>query len=391
MLTLDVEHCTGCGACVQICPVGCINWVEGEFGFRYPRINDSLCINCRACERTCPIDKTFEIAEHQDYLAAVNNNLKELEESTSGGVFSACASWILQHSGIVYGCEMGDDFKVKHIRVDKEGELIKLRGSKYVQSYTGETFKDVKADLIGGKYVLFSGTPSQISGLKLYLNEDYEKLFTIDIICHGVSSQKYFEKYISYIADAKGAPVSLKFRDKKYVGWSCGGTLQYIDKKTKAVKEKPLYNHDSFYYHYFLSGSSYRKSCYSCPYANTNRLGDITLGDFWGAESLKLGFNIERGCSLVILNSEKGKKMFYSLQNVCSKQVSVDNAVKKNEQLNHAANLPDERDILSNQYLNYDGQKIQDIYLKKNKSTLLKGKIKKILPYRLKLILRGWG
>lgn len=189
MLNIDYEHCSGCGACVQKCPKGCIAWEKGELGFQYPVIASDICINCHLCESVCPIGKALDAPEIQVVSALVNKNADILSHSTSGGAFTAIAENVLKQEGIVYGCSMEEGFQVRHIRVTEVAGLEKLRGSKYVQSDTGETFKLAEQDLKAGRRVLFSGTPCQIEGFKRFLGKAYENLLTIDIVCHGVGSQ----------------------------------------------------------------------------------------------------------------------------------------------------------------------------------------------------------
>ena len=198
MLTVDYEKCTGCGACVQRCPKRCISWTEREFGFRYPQIDKDACVNCGLCEKVCPIDKALEVSAEQKAYAAVHKDDEVLAKSTSGGAFTAIADAIFAQGGIVYGVAMLDGMRVKHIRTSGKDDFEGLRSSKYLQSDTGTTYQMVEQDLKQGKTVLYSGTPCQIDGLKNFLGKDYENLYTADIVCHGVGSQAYFDKYMDY-------------------------------------------------------------------------------------------------------------------------------------------------------------------------------------------------
>lgn len=387
MLSVDYEHCTGCMACVQKCPRQCISMVEGEFGFLYPQVNREQCVDCHFCEQICPVNKDVERPTVQKAFAVVHKNPDVVNDSTSGGAFTAFAKLMLQKSGVIYGCSM-DNFQVHHIRVDKEEKLIRLRGSKYVQSNTEDTYRQAESDLRNGKTVLYSGTPCQIAGLKKFLGKPYENLFTIDIICHGVGSQKYFDKFLDDLARRLGKVLEIKFRSKRYVGWSCGGMVVSLSEKgNKNVQ--PFYNHENYYYSYFLSGDIYRKSCYSCPYASMERQGDITLGDFWGVESLKLTINSYRGCSLVLANSEKGERVLKQLSDIECVEVKLKDAMKHNSQLVHPSELKDQRNLRILEYETMSGEQIQHVYIKNNKKVLLKGKIKTMIPYSLKVKLRG--
>lgn len=389
MLRVDYENCTGCGACIQKCPKGCISWEEGELGFNYPIINTGDCIKCNLCDSVCHIGKVIEQPTIQDVYALVNNDSHILDRSTSGGAFSAIADTVLKDGGVVYGCSMQEGFKVCHIRITSSSEMEKLRGAKYVQSDIGNTFRLVEEDLKNDRKVLFSGTPCQVAGLKCFLGKSSVNLVTIDIVCHGVGSQAYFDKFIESLNRSKGHVEALAFRDKRYLGWSCGGIIRYSQYSDKRIKERPFYNHDNYYYSYFLSSEIYRHSCYACPYANLQRQGDITLGDFWGVEALKLPVDSYNGCSLVIINTEKGNRVFDSLVNVSFVKTKIDLAVKHNAQLVAPSVMKCSRARRIYEYEHMDGNEIQKIFRKSNRLNLIKGKIKTMIPYCLKVKLRA--
>lgn len=391
MIKTDFEKCTACGACVQSCPKKCISWQGGDFGFRYPIVNANECINCHQCEKVCPLDKAVNVPENQHFYAAVHKDKMILQKSTSGGVFSALADYVLVRNGIVYGCMMDSDFQVKHVRVSNKDEMEKLRSSKYVQSNTLNTYRQALIDLRKGAYVLYTGTPCQIAGLNHFLGKKYDKLITIDLVCHGVGSQKYFDKFVTNLKEREGNVLALRFRDKKYVGWSCGGGVVVVNNTNSATKDvdRPFYNFENYYYSYFLSGTIYRKSCYSCPYASLNRPGDFTLGDFWGVESLNLGLDVSHGCSLVITNTDKARQILNELNTLSIVEVSFEKSVKHNAQLNHPVPLNNDiRCKLLKQYESMSGNEIQKCYKEENKMNLLKGQIKVHMPYGMKMFIR---
>ena len=390
MLTVDFEKCTGCGACVQRCPKQCISWVQREFGFRYPQIDKEACINCGLCEKVCPIDKMVEAPVAQKAYAAVHRNSEVLAKSTSGGAFTAIADVIFAQGGIIYGAAMMDDMQVKHIRASSKDEIELLRSSKYLQSDTGTTYQMAEHDLKQGKEVLYSGTPCQIDGLNNFLGKDYENLYTIDIVCHGVGSQAYFDKYMDFARERYGKIKALRFRSKEYAGWSCGGVVVVVD-SSDCLKQIPYWDFDNYYYSYFLSGDIYRKSCYTCKYANTKRVGDFSLGDYWGVEKLHLTLNTQGGCSLLLINSDKGNRLLQSIQSLILQETSVDSAVKQNEQLKAPSKLPATRKDRILEYEGMTGIQIQKNYLKNYKKRYLKGRLKSLIPYKVKLIIRGGG
>jgi len=388
MLTVDYEKCTGCGACVQRCPKRCISWTQREFGFRYPQIDKDACVNCGQCEKVCPIDKALKVSAEQKAYAAVHKDDEVLAKSTSGGAFTAIADAVFAQGGIVYGAAMLDGMQVKHIRTSGKDDFEGLRSSKYLQSDTGTTYQMVEQDLKQGKTVLYSGTPCQIDGLKNFLGKDYENLYTVDIVCHGVGSQAYFDKYMEFAKERYGKIKALRFRSKEYAGWSCGGVIvvTFDDKKEKKI---PYRDFDNYYYSYFLSGDIYRKCCYSCKYANTKRVGDFSLGDYWGVETLNLSLDTYNGCSLILVNNAKALKLFGELDCIKSVETTIENATKENKQLRAPSKEPVSREERLLEFDELDAKEIQKRYLKKHKKYVLKGTLKSMLPYKIKVYIRG--
>lgn len=388
MLTVDYEKCTGCGACVQRCPKRCISWTQREFGFRYPQIDKDACVNCGLCEKVCPTDKALEVPVEQKVYAAVHKDTEVLAKSTSGGAFTAIADAIFAQGGIVYGAAMLDDMQVKHIRTTGKDDFEGLRSSKYLQSDTGTTYQMVEQDLKQGKFVLYSGTPCQIDGLKNFLGKDYETLYTVDIVCHGVGSQAYFDKYMDFARERYGKIKALRFRSKEYAGWSCGGGGVVVD-SSDCLKKIPYRDFDNYYYSYFLSGDIYRKSCYSCKYANTNRVGDFTLGDYWGVEALNLPLQTENGCSLLLVNNQHAMQLLDEIESLDRVETTVEQAAHCNKQLNAPSKLMDSRQNRIGEYESMSGQQIQKEYLKNHRKTVVKGQLKALMPYKLKLLIRS--
>lgn len=388
MLMVDFEKCTGCGACVQRCPKRCISWVQREFGFRYPQIDEDSCINCGLCEKVCPIDKALEAPAAQRAYAAVHKDAEVLAKSTSGGAFTAIADAVFAQGGIVYGAAMLDDMQVKHIRTSGKNDFEGLRSSKYLQSDTGTTYQMVEQDLKQGKIVLYSGTPCQIDGLKNYLGKDYENLYTADIVCHGVGSQAYFDKYMDFARKRYGQIKALRFRSKEFAGWSCCGGVVVVA-AAHCLKKIPNRDFDNYYYAYFLSGDIYRKSCYTCKYANTKRVGDFSLGDYWGVEALNLPLRTENGCSLLLVNNPRAMRLLDKIESLNRVETTVEQAARCNKQLNEPSKLPDSREKRMKEFESLSAEDIQRIYLKTHRKTVVKGQLKALMPYRLKLLIRG--
>lgn len=384
MIVTDFEKCTGCGACVQACPKQCIHWQSGAFDFRYPQVDQAACIGCGACDRACPIDIKREKSTVQHVYAAIHNDSEILRQSTSGGAFSSIADHVLRQGGVVYGCSWEPGMQVQHIRVQDKVELAKLRGSKYVQSDTKNCFVQAREDLLQGKQVLFSGTPCQIAGLRTFLGREYDNLWTVDVICHGVGSQAYFDKYLTYTEKRLGSVSELHFRDKRYAGWAIGGAI------VAGGKTKPYYDYNHYYYFYFLRGDIYRSSCYQCAYAGTNRPSDFTIADFWGVEAIGIDLDTENGCSLLMANNEKADRLLRALPNLTLREVRIEQAVRMNAQLQHPSKPSPVRDALEMQYRTMTAEKIQSHFRRNNRRRIALLRLKAAVPYRIRRFLRKW-
>ncbi|MGI6094990.1 MAG: Coenzyme F420 hydrogenase/dehydrogenase, beta subunit C-terminal domain [Lachnospiraceae bacterium] len=378
-------HCTGCGACVQICPQTCIKMDEDSNGFLRPVINHEFCVKCDLCSDTCPIYDGNKKNEIKEAYVVQSTNIQNCKEATSGGMFGALAEYVLSRGGVVYGAIMDKDLIVKHSRETTFNGISDLRGSKYVQSNTLNSFIDARKDLQDGKIVLYTGTPCQIAGLKKYLKHPFENLITADIICHGVPSQAYFNKYIQYLENSLHRNIiDINFRDKRVDGWSLAGSIKTKDALSEKMLKMHYFNH--YYYYYFLEGSIYRESCYSCKYAKIDREGDFTLGDFWGIEGLKVKMNKSLGCSLVLLNTSKAKQIFEMLA-IKSNRVDMEDAIRHNDQLKEPSRMPESRKKRLAEYREYSADNINKIFEKSNRKRIFVGKIKYAVPYPLRCIL----
>lgn len=383
---IDIKNpneCCGCAACLNICPKDAIVMIENEVGFIYPKVQEELCVNCGMCKSVCVFNKKG-IGENKEpkVFAGVINDRETLKKSSSGGVFSAIANAVFQEGGVVFGAAWEKDFSLSHIVAHSGEELEKLRGSKYVQSSIGTTFREAKTLLDAGKLVCYSGTPCQISGLKSYLKKDYENLLTIDIICHGVPSIKMFKDDLMYVSgENSGELKEVKFRDKSY-GWGTKGSVTAKNRKIK-------YNAGtSPYYFYFLKGEVYRDSCYNCRFPSEKRQGDITLGDYWGIKTellKKLGdIDPDLGVSCLLVNTQKGEKWLDMAKNTLHLTESDRKSVeKRNGQLiKHSMPLPEHTDLLEG-YKNSGFSAFVRGYKKHTKDHIIRG-VKNIIPSNFK-------
>ena len=338
------DLCTGCAACVNVCSKGAISMVEDELGYIHPLINASLCVNCGLCEQICPVLHPLELNEPKTVYAAVSIDDKERMTSASGGAASVYSRYILEHGGIVYGCVQENYHDIKHLRIACLDELTLLKGSKYVQSNIGLSYRLVKRDLQSGAKVLFIGTPCQIAGLKSFLQKDYENLFAIDLICHGVPSQKMLRENVEMMWKGdkwKLNELSVNFRWKTYYGIQFGVQLLWDNKKmmTREMVHDP-------YMKAFMTGLSFRENCHNCFYGQSMRVGDLTIGDFWGLGAYKkTAFRVKRGVSLVLVNTSKGRELMNLVSNRFVLEVrTLNEAINGNANLRTASHRPIKKD-----------------------------------------------
>ena len=310
--------CTGCFACKQECAKGAIH-IKEDKGFRYPEIDATLCVDCGLCTKSCPVLNPRQVAdenkENTISYAIWNNNLMDRMNSSSGGAFSALADKTIKDGGIVYGAAWDDAMQLRHIGVDDINSLESLRRSKYVQSNTDGVFKDVKQQLKTGRQVLFCGTPCQIAGLLSFLgNKDYPNLITVGVVCHGVPSQRSFDKYLREVEEEKNVKVfDCNFRSKNR-GWRTALNLILSAKNAdnKAVTIDKLLS-DNVYMNAFLKQYFLRESCYNCPFKGDVKgyNADIMLSDAWSLWSaIPWGeVDFSKGVSAVAANTEKGREL----------------------------------------------------------------------------------
>ncbi len=335
---IDKELCTGCTACMNICPKNAITMVKDSEGFKHPVINKEKCIDCGLCKKTCPVFSTkLNPAINKCYVGySLEENSKK--DSSSGGIFSLIANIILDNNGIVIGAAFNEKNKLIHIAVDKKADLKKLRGSKYLQSELNDLFKYIKNN-IKEKKILFAGTPCQVAGLKSFLKTDYENLICVDLFCHGVPSPKLFSKYINELEEKNNDElIDYNFRDK-VTGWDTYSNTAIF--KNKSITELRTKND---YMKLFLSDIALRESCYNCNFKIGNKYSDITLGDFWGIKNYYPKMYSKDGVSAIIINSEKGLEMFEKIKNNLKyEECKLDEIISGNQSLKNSSKKPKKR------------------------------------------------
>ena len=299
------EHCFGCGACSKVCPKQCIQMKEDEEGFLYPEIDLDDCINCGRCSSVCPYHK-HNGNEIQEVYAAINKDDAVRSNSSSGGTFYQICKKTIEDEGVVFGCAWDTTMTAAHVKVETMEEIRCLQSSKYVQSALGDSYEQVKQELIKGRQVVFSGTPCQVAGLKNYLGKDYPNLLLVDLLCHGVPSPKVLNAYQREIEKKFNSKiVFMNVRDKKK-SWHRLHTEIHFENGQQFYT---FCGYDT-YMSMFLTNMSQRPSCFECKFAKKERQGDITLGDFWGIGKHISEMDDNKGTSLVAVNTTKGMEMW---------------------------------------------------------------------------------
>lgn len=375
------EYCSGCGACVQICPKHCISFVEGDDGFCFPRIREDQCIHCNRCNDVCPYSKQISYYNIIRSFSVKAKNSDAQKKSSSGGCFYGLSRSIIDQGGEVFGAAWEDNFQCVHKGATNCDELASLLGSKYVQSRCDHVFPIIRDKLKSEQTVLFAGTPCQIDGLRNYLGKEHGNLLLVDIACHGVPSNKDFSKCIQWIEKKHGGKlIYLKFRDKDFAGWA--HSLTYKIEKNNSIKTYTAAPYKIPYYYFFLYSKNIRKSCYYCPYIGKSRVGDITLSDFWAAESCLAESEIGNGISTVLCNTEKGMKWLEkSAKYLNAKMIDTELALKGNQPFLKAPEVYPHREVILKQVLN-DGYMGISHYLKPKE--LVVTAIKALIPEKTK-------
>lgn len=338
--------CTGCGLCAQKCPKNCISMVEDDEGFRFPQMNVTQCVACGLCLRSCPTtavaDPLFSKAE-RNYFCGIIKDKETLLKSSSGGVFGVLADYMIRIGGYVCGCVYNDDLEAVHILSNQKQDIEKMYGSKYVQSRAEHCFPEIAAHLKADETVMFTGTACQIAALRLYLGRDYSNLYCVEILCHGVPSPGLFREYKQFLEKKLGGNVEdVRFRDKRRDGWgSEHRTCIIYEKNGKTQECRPTL---PAYYSAFFYGLSLRESCYQCKFATSERVADLTIGDFWGSWK-KYGKRFREGISVVGINSEKGQRLTDCISDMFDfyEVLSESEAIASNDNFTHPVKRPTER------------------------------------------------
>ncbi len=340
----DKSLCTGCTACMNVCPAQCIIMRRDREGFDYPVANPDRCIGCGKCEKVCPVLNPHEESEPLEALAVRSDRF--VFKSSSGGVFPAIASKVIDDEGIVYGAVVNEDMTIGHADAEDMVGVNRMRGSKYVQSDLYGTFEEVKYALGEGRKVMFSGTPCQVAGLKSYLGGEHDGLLTGDCACHGVPPPGLWEKYVKALEKEYGAKMKgVRFREKSR-SWMHYDFVTIFEASRPDGTTYPFEVHKPYtrdlFMALFVQDLSLRPSCYNCPARKGRSGSDLTLADLWNVAETVPQMNDDKGVSLVLVNTENGRRAV-SEAGLAVVPVDAAAAMKNNGGFAESAAVPENR------------------------------------------------
>lgn len=300
-VSYDKKDCNGCGVCELKCPKKCITMTEDFEGFLYPIIDKKSCINCKVCEKVCANFNDGDSSKAKTYIA-INKNEEERYNSASGGMYYPIAKYVLNNNGVVFGVRYNENLLAIHDYAETLEDAKKFQGSKYMRSDLNNSYKRVEEFLKEGRYVLFTGTPCQCKGLKVYLKDDYQKLITCEIVCHANPSPKLFKNYVKSLEKIKGKEVvNVLFRSKEN-GWRNQTPIIVFNDGSK--------EEENSYFKAFVTELINRPSCYDCRFCTEKRCSDFSIADFWGIEKIDINYDDGKGTSLLNVNTKKGHYIF---------------------------------------------------------------------------------
>lgn len=343
---LSANACMGCGACQAVCKFDALRLIKNKEGFLTATIDDVKCVNCGMCKKVCPALNEVKKKQNEPTVYAFKAKDELRKNSTSGGAFAALAVAIMKDDGVFYGAVQKDDFSVSHIRGASIDDLVKMQGTKYLPSEVTACYSQIEEDLKAGKKVLFSGTPCQVDGIRLFIDGkkiSTENLYLVDIICHGVPSPTFYKAYMEWLEKEYGNKiVEYKFRSKK-ISWRGSSCYAKLANGQELKNDKKLCGFMNVYY----SDNITRESCYTCPYTSKERVSDLTISDCWGLENMDKSFEDVLGVSMVLVNTDKGKRFFEEVEGT---RIKVDLDKAKQPQLRESTIRPKTREEFWKEY-----------------------------------------
>ena len=409
----DKKDCCGCHACASVCARHSITMQEDNEGFLYPVVDTSTCTDCGLCEKVCPVINQDEPRNPLKVYAAKNRNEEIRRQSSSGGIFTPLAEAVIHDGGIVFGAKFDKEWNVIHAWTDTIEGIPDFRGSKYVQSTIGNTYREAREFLKQGRKVLFSGTPCQIAGLRKFLCKEYDNLFAVDVVCHGVPSPLVWRKYLeetrenlraerdagknTVSSSLKDLPVitGISFRDKTH-GWKkFGFRLRYTASEAaeNSVSDSAIdHVHDflqpfpeNIFMKGFLKNLYLRPSCYACAARSGKSGSDISIADFWGVQNYYPEFDDDKGVGLVLVNTNKGRNAYEQI-NANNIESTYEQGLKQNPCIEHSVVKTKYVDAFWTSFASLNIQVIEHIIecMKPSKLKIYIGRIKAITKKNLK-------
>lgn len=309
-MKLDANMCCGCGGCAKVCPFGAITIETAPNGFQYPKVDEVKCTECGLCERVCHFKNFIPTGRDPQSYAVRHTDSTELQTSRSGGFFMAVCKYVIEKGGVVFGCALNEMLSVEHAYVETYEDCKRFKGSKYVQSDLGDCFTQCEEFLQHGRWVLFSGTGCQVHGLLSFLRTKKvptDTLITMDLVCHGAPSPGVWRAYLALLQKKGNCKVAaVDFRDKEVNGWA--------DHIEKYIMDDGTVVHSKRWTNVFYRHVLFRESCYNCKYTTPQRECDFTIADYWGIGRNAPEFDDNKGCSLVLVHSDKAQMVFEAVK-----------------------------------------------------------------------------
>lgn len=390
------DKCTGCAACKDVCPKQCIIMQPDDLDALHPVVDESICINCGLCEKTCPNNRELSYKLPHKVWAAWSNDSDVRRTSASGGIACELYRYWIKNGGVATGVVFDRDEGCHFILLENESDIKAVQNSKYTFSDTAGIYKVVKQKLQTGVPVLFIGVPCQVAGLYGFLKKEYDNLTTVDIICHGMPPATYLEQHIKSIEDKKKEYThQLFFRDPKYYTYTYTFTLKNI--KGKEFYNKKVLTRDNYQlgYHRALI---YRENCYSCNYARKERISDLTIGDFSGLGRFAPFEYDKHNVSCILENTDKGAALLKKLKGALSMyERPACEAFEVEKQLKSPSVKHVNRDVFEVEYKkrkNFENAANASLRQEKSKAiqekylALVKSVIRNVLPRKTLLLVK---
>lgn len=340
-MVIKNDDCTGCMVCMDVCPKRCIMRIQDDKGFFYPRVETEKCIHCKKCDKVCPVENKNDILIDKSKFYAAKNKDKNIQiNSSSGGIFTAFADYVLENKGYVFGGGWKDN-SVSSIEIKDKKELNYVRRSKYVQSDCSKIYIKIEEKLKQGEEILFTGTPCQVNALYRYIKPSLrEKLYLIELVCHGVPSPTVWKKYLQLLSEKlnkKGKTIKsiqFKYKDEKKYYWDHPGFRVVWEDGSEYID----FSNNTWYENGYLGNLFVRSSCHNCHFKQLSTAADVTIGDFWGCKHLYPKFYDSNGVSVIAINSIKGEELFDNIKGkIYYLSISKEEAVKYNQRFVESA------------------------------------------------------